>query len=68
VSGEAEPDETRRSRLERLVAKPLGSLYKPGERDWLKVKNKAYWKYAIERERWPSDERERRRSVQSERP
>jgi bifunctional non-homologous end joining protein LigD len=36
--------------LEGLVAKPLGGVYKPGERGWLKVKNKAYWKYAIERE------------------
>jgi bifunctional non-homologous end joining protein LigD len=36
--------------LEGLVAKPLGSLYKPGERGWLKVKNQAYWKYSLERE------------------
>jgi bifunctional non-homologous end joining protein LigD len=36
--------------LEGLVAKPLGSLYKPGERGWLKVKNKAYWEYTLERE------------------
>jgi bifunctional non-homologous end joining protein LigD len=28
--------------LEGLVAKPLGSVYKPGERGWLKVKNRAY--------------------------
>jgi bifunctional non-homologous end joining protein LigD len=33
--------------LEGLVAKPLGGLYKPGERGWLKVKNKAYWKCAV---------------------
>jgi bifunctional non-homologous end joining protein LigD len=33
-----------------LVAKPLGSTYKPNERGWLKVKNKAYWKYEVERE------------------
>lgn len=36
--------------LEGLVAKPLGSVYKPGERGWIKVKNHAYWKYEIERE------------------
>jgi ATP-dependent DNA ligase len=36
--------------LEGLVAKPLGSLYKPGERGWLKVKNRTYWKYELERE------------------
>lgn len=35
--------------LEGLVV-PLGSVYKPGECGWLKVKNKAYWKYAIEQE------------------
>jgi bifunctional non-homologous end joining protein LigD len=34
--------------LEGLVAKPLGGTYKPNERGWLKVKNKAYWKYAVE--------------------
>jgi hypothetical protein len=28
----------------------LGSLYKPGQRGWLKVKNRAYWKYELERE------------------
>jgi hypothetical protein len=31
-------------------AKPLGSTYKPDERGWLKVKNKAYWKYELERD------------------
>jgi bifunctional non-homologous end joining protein LigD len=36
--------------LEGLVAKPLGSIYKPGERGWLKVKNRAYWTYQLERE------------------
>jgi bifunctional non-homologous end joining protein LigD len=36
--------------LEGLVAKPLGSVYKPGERGWLKIKNRAYWKYAVDRE------------------
>jgi len=33
-----------------LVAKPLGSVYKPNERGWLKVKSKAYLKYELERE------------------
>jgi bifunctional non-homologous end joining protein LigD len=36
--------------LEGVVAKPLGGRYRPGERGWLKVKNRAYWKYEIERE------------------
>jgi hypothetical protein len=34
-----------------MVAKPLRSAYKPGDRRaWLKVKNRAYWKYELERE------------------
>jgi ATP-dependent DNA ligase len=36
--------------LEGLVAKPLGSIYKPNERGWLKMQNKSYWKYTFERE------------------
>jgi bifunctional non-homologous end joining protein LigD len=37
--------------LEGMVAKPLSSTYKPGDRrSWLKVKNRGYWKYALERE------------------
>jgi len=40
-----------RDELEGLVAKPLRSTYKPGDRRaWLKVKNRAYWKYELERE------------------
>jgi bifunctional non-homologous end joining protein LigD len=39
-----------RDSLEGVVAKPLNSRYRPGQRGWLKVKNRAYWKYAIERE------------------
>ena len=35
---------------EGLIAKPLGGLYKPGERGWIKVKTRAYWKYDLERE------------------
>jgi len=30
--------------LEGVVAKPLRSLYRPGKRSWLKVKNPAYWR------------------------
>jgi bifunctional non-homologous end joining protein LigD len=36
--------------LEGIVAKPLASPYRPGERDWLKVKNRAYWRFGQERE------------------
>jgi len=36
--------------LEGVVAKPLSSRYRPGERAWLKVKNRDYWRYPLERE------------------
>jgi hypothetical protein len=36
--------------LEGVVAKPRRSRYVSGERGWLKVKNRAYWRYEIERE------------------
>jgi bifunctional non-homologous end joining protein LigD len=40
-----------RDELEGVVAKPLNSRYAPGDRRaWLKVKNRAYWKYELERE------------------
>ena len=31
-------------RLEGIVAKRLSSSYRPGEREWLKVKNGDYWR------------------------
>jgi hypothetical protein len=36
--------------LEGLVAKPRRSRYVPGERGWIKTKNRDYWRYAVERE------------------
>jgi bifunctional non-homologous end joining protein LigD len=40
-----------RDELEGMVAKPLRSTYKPGDRRaWLKMKNRAYWKCELERE------------------
>jgi ATP-dependent DNA ligase len=37
--------------LEGVVAKRLRSIYRPGERgSWVKVKNRAYWRYELERE------------------
>jgi bifunctional non-homologous end joining protein LigD len=36
--------------LEGVVAKRLNEPYLPGERSWLKVKNRAYWRYELERE------------------
>ena len=36
--------------LEGAVAKRRSSRYLPGRRDWIKVKNRDYWRYEIERE------------------
>jgi bifunctional non-homologous end joining protein LigD len=36
--------------LEGIVAKPLAGAYRPGERDWLKVKNRSYWRFGQELE------------------
>jgi bifunctional non-homologous end joining protein LigD len=36
--------------LEGIVAKPLASPYRPGERGWIKVKNRAYWRFGQELE------------------
>jgi ATP-dependent DNA ligase len=36
--------------LEGVVAKPLRSRYVPGERGWVKTKNRDYWRYEMERE------------------
>jgi hypothetical protein len=36
--------------LEGLVAKRLHEPYLPGERTWVKVKNRAYWRWELERE------------------
>jgi bifunctional non-homologous end joining protein LigD len=36
--------------LEGIVAKPLASTYRPGERDWLKAKNRSYWRFGQELE------------------
>lgn len=36
--------------LEGVVAKRLRDRYWPGERGWVKTKNRAYWRWEIERE------------------
>jgi ATP-dependent DNA ligase len=36
--------------LEGVVAKRRSGRYVPGERAWIKTKNRAYWRYEIERE------------------
>jgi ATP-dependent DNA ligase len=34
--------------LEGVVAKCWGQRYRPGERGWIKTKNRDYWRYAEE--------------------
>jgi bifunctional non-homologous end joining protein LigD len=34
--------------LEGIVAKKRGGLYRPGRRDWVKIKNRDYWRYPLE--------------------
>jgi len=36
--------------LEGIVAKRRSGRYMPGERGWIKTKNRSYWRYEIERE------------------
>jgi bifunctional non-homologous end joining protein LigD len=36
--------------LEGVVAKRLNEPYRPGERAWVKTKNRSYWRYELERE------------------
>jgi ATP-dependent DNA ligase len=42
-----------------VVAKRRSGRYRPGERDWVKTKNRAYWRYEIERESASNKRRER---------
>jgi ATP-dependent DNA ligase len=36
--------------LEGVVAKRRSGRYRPGERGWIKIKNRDYWRYELERE------------------
>jgi bifunctional non-homologous end joining protein LigD len=36
--------------LEGIVAKHRSSAYRPGERGWVKIKNREYWRYEMQRE------------------
>jgi ATP-dependent DNA ligase len=36
--------------LEGVLVKRRSGRYLPGERGWVKVKNRAYWRYELERE------------------
>jgi bifunctional non-homologous end joining protein LigD len=48
--GEALFEATRVLGLEGVVAKRLSDRYRPGERGWLKVKHRTYWRFGQERE------------------
>jgi bifunctional non-homologous end joining protein LigD len=45
--------------LEGVVAKQIDSPYRPGQRGWVKIKNRDYWRYEIERESAINVRRER---------
>ncbi len=45
--------------LEGVVAKRLDSRHRPGERGWVKIKNREYWRYEMERESAIDKRRER---------
>lgn len=36
--------------LEGIVAKQRRGCYRPGERGWMKIKNREYWRYELDRE------------------
>jgi ATP-dependent DNA ligase len=48
--GEALWDAVCEHELEGVVAKGRSSRYTPGERDWIKTKNREYWRFEMERE------------------
>jgi bifunctional non-homologous end joining protein LigD len=45
--------------LEGIVAKRVDGRYRPGSRGWVKIKNRAYWRYELEREAAVSKRRPR---------
>ena len=45
--------------LEGIVAKRIDGVYRPGERGWIKTKNRSYWRYELERESAISARRQR---------
>lgn len=45
--------------LEGVVAKRRSGLYRPGERGWVKIKNRGYWRYELERESAINSRRQR---------
>jgi bifunctional non-homologous end joining protein LigD len=57
--GEALFDAVCERELEGIVAKRVDSQYRPGQRGWVKIKNRAYWRYEMERESAISQRRQR---------
>ena len=49
----------REQALEGVVAKTLGGRYSPAVRGWVKIKNRDYWRYELERESAISQRRRR---------
>jgi ATP-dependent DNA ligase len=48
--GEVLFESVRDTGLEGVVAKKLSQPYRPGERRWINVKNRDYWRFRLERE------------------
>jgi ATP-dependent DNA ligase len=53
----------REHELEGVVAKKLDGRYRPGEREWVKFKSRAYLRYELERESAIRVRRARRSTV-----
>ena len=45
------------------MAKRRASLYRPGDRGWVKLKNREYWRYELERECAITAARQRKRVI-----
>jgi bifunctional non-homologous end joining protein LigD len=48
--GEALFEAVRAHNLEGVVAKGRSERYRPGDSGWVKIKNRSYWRYEMERE------------------
>jgi bifunctional non-homologous end joining protein LigD len=57
--GEALFEAVCQAELEGIVAKRSEGLYRPGQRGWIKIKNRDYWRYELERESAINRPRER---------
>ncbi len=54
--------------LEGVVAKRLNERYRPGERSWVKTKNRDYWRFESEREGALKISRQRRAATSASLP